>query len=87
MPERNPQLTIKPPIGASSANTDFKFKPILVSMSAAMKMVHVEIIADIYSGKNDMLISKKTREYIKNGIGIKSMNKTAKKTPTAYDLF
>ena len=52
-----------------------------------MKMVHVEIIADINSGKNDMLISKKTREYIKNGIGIKSMNKTAKKTPTAYDLF
>ena len=26
-----------------------------------MKMVHVEIIADINSGKNDMLISKKNQ--------------------------
>jgi len=29
----------------------------------------------------------KTREYIKNGTGMKSMNETAKNTPIAYDLF
>tara|TARA_B110000014_G_C20090816_1_gene571038 strand:- start:9 stop:272 length:264 start_codon:yes stop_codon:yes gene_type:complete len=87
MPERKPQATIKPPIGANSANTDFKFKPIFVSIIAAMKIVHVEKIADINNGINDILVSTKITEYIKNGIGMNSMNKTAKKTPTAYDLF
>ena len=50
IPDRNPQVTIKPPIGASNANTDFKFKPIFVSINAAMKIVLVEIIAENNSG-------------------------------------
>ena len=54
IPERNPQLTIRPPIGANSEYTDFKFKPILVSISAAMKIVLVEKIAEINSGRNDV---------------------------------
>ena len=39
--------------------------------------------------RNDVkiLVEIKTSEYIKNGTGMKSMNKTAKNTPTAYDLF
>ena len=52
-----------------------------------MKIVHVEKIAAITSGINDMLVSMNIREYIKNGTGMNSMNKTAKNTPTAYDLF
>ena len=58
-----------------------------------MKIVLVEKIADTSSGKNDMpphskqTPTTKIREYIKNGTGMKSMNKTAKNTPTAYDLF
>ena len=89
IPDRNPQLTIKPPIGASNANTDFKFKPIFVSKNAAVKIAPVAKIADISSGRNDVkiLVEIKTSEYIKNGTGMKSMNKTAKNTPTAYDLF
>ena len=52
-----------------------------------MKMVDVDKIADARSGIKDILFSRNIIEYIKNGIGMKSMNKTAKNTPTAYDLF
>ena len=86
-PDRNPHVTIKPPIGANNAKTEFRFKPILVSINAAMKIVHVDKIEDISSGMKDILVSKNIMEYIKNGIGMNKMNKTAKNTPTANDLF
>ena len=54
IPERNPKTTIKPPIGANSANTDFRLKPILVSINAAMQIVHVEKIAENNNGRNDV---------------------------------
>ena len=54
IPERKPQDTIKPPIGANSEYTDFRFKPILVSIRAAMKIVLTEKIAEINSGRNDV---------------------------------
>ena len=52
-------------------------------------MVPVEKIAENNNGRNEVywLGDTKTREYTRNGIGMKSMNKTAKNTPTAYDLF
>ena len=87
IPDRKPQVTIKPPIGANKANTDFRFRPILVSINAAMKIVLVAKIVDTNNGINEILVSTNTSEYIKNGTGMNSMNKTAKNTPTAYDLF
>lgn len=54
IPERKPQTTIKPPIGANSANIDFKFNPILVSINAAMKIAPVEIIEENNSGRNEV---------------------------------
>ena len=52
-----------------------------------MKMVTVDKSADMKSGINDTPLSINIVEYIRNGIGINNMNKTAKNTPTAYDLF
>ncbi len=54
IPDRNPQVTIKPPIGANIPNTDFKFNPILVSINAAVKIVPVENIAEINNGRNEV---------------------------------
>ena len=71
IPERNPQVTIKPPSGANSPNTEFRLKPIFVSINAAMKMVNVDKIADARSGIKDILFPRNIAEYIKNGIGMK----------------
>ena len=83
IPDRKPHVTIKPPIGANNACTEFRFKPILVSIIEAKKIVIVEIMAEINKVVNDKLGSNTIIEYISNGIGINKMNSTAKNTPTA----
>ena len=83
MPERKPSTTMILPIGANIEFTVLSFSPIFVSIADAMKIVTVEIIAEINKIKNDRLDSNAIIEYPNNGIGINKMNSTAKNTPIA----
>ena len=71
------------PIGAKTEFIMLRFKPILVSIIEAKKIVIVEIMAEINKVVNDKLGSNTIIEYMSNGIGINKMNSTAKNTPTA----
>ena len=73
------------PIGAKIEFTILRFKPILVSITDAKKIVIVEIIAEISKVVNDRFDSNAIIEYPSNGIGINKMNNTAKNTPTAVE--
>ena len=64
-----------------------RFKPILVSITDAEKIVIVEIIAEISKVVNDKVNSNAIAEYASNGIGINKMNNTAKNTPMAVEEF
>ena len=75
------------PIGAKIEFTILRFKPILVSITDAEKIVIVEIIAETSKVVNDKLNSNAITEYASNGIGINKMNNTAKNTPTADEEF
>ena len=83
MPERKPSTTMMLPIGANIEFTVLSFSPIFASIVDAMKIVIVEIIAEINKIKNDRLDSNAIIEYPNNGIGINKMNSTAKNTPIA----
>ena len=80
MPERKPSTTMILPIGANIEFTVLSFSPIFVSITDAMKIVIVEIIAEINKIENDRLDSNAIIEYTNNGIGINKMNSTAKNT-------
>ena len=87
IPERNPKTTIILPTGAKIEFTILRFKPILVSIIDAEKIVIVEITEEISKIINDKFDSNAIIEYASKGIGINKMNNTAKNTPIAEPEF
>ncbi len=87
IPARNPNTTIILPSGAKTEFTKLRFNPIFASIPDARKIVPVEIIEEINNVVNDKLESNAIIEYVRKGIGINNMNKTAKNTPIAHDEF